>query len=420
MVICRRRDMRTHTGNERGITALVVALVLFPLICFAALGVDIAHIYVVRNELQNAADAGALAAARFLYNDDGTMVNTLANQEGFDAATSNMSDNQPVEVNWSGGNSGDVERGHWSFYNRTFTPNDATDPVDLWNVSDDELDRNTDFINAVRVRARRAATPATAFFARIFGYEGFELSAEAVAYRGFAGTLAPFDVDQPIVICEESILQNDEYTCNIGRMINSGSNVASSETGGWTNFSQDNACTGGTNAQEVRDLICGDGNPAILRLGEDMSTNGGEIQSAFSRLVSCWQSNTGKTRPWNLTLPVVSCPDNNMNVCQELRGAVNVNIIWINDQNDPHYNNVPQQMAGIEGVVGNWTNNNPSGEARWNSFVEHFRLQNVDGSPAPYANKSIYFLPDCTPHEPAGTSGGHNFGILARIPVLVQ
>ena len=412
--------MRTQNTHERGVTALVVALILFPLICFAALGIDVAHIYVVRNELQNAADAGALAAARFLYDDEGTAVSTLANQHGFDGASANLSENIPVEVNWSGGNAGDVERGHWSFYNRTFTPNDATAAIDLWNVSDDELDRNLNFINAVRVRARREATPAEAFFARIFGYDGFELSAEAVAYRGFAGTLAPFDVDQPIVICEESILQNDEYTCNIGRMINSGQNVASSETGGWTNFNQNSACTGGTNSQEVRGLICGDGNPEILRLGSDMSTNGGEIQSAFNGLISCWTSNTGRSRPWNVTLPVVSCPDNNMNVCQELRGAVNLNIIWITEDNDPHYNNVPTQMAGVENVVSSWANDNPDGLARWNSFAEHFRLKNVDGSPAPYSNKSIYFLPDCTPHEPAGTSGGHNFGILARIPVLVQ
>ena len=411
--------MKSHT-HERGVTALVVALILFPLICFAALGIDVAHIYVVRNELQNAADAGALAAARSLYDEEGTIVNALANQRGYDAATANLSENIPVEVNWSGGNSGDVERGHWSFYNRTFTPNDSTAPVDLWNVSDDELDHNLNFINAVRVRARREATPAEAFFARIFGYDGFALSAEAVAYRGFAGTLAPFDVDQPIVICEDTILQGDEYSCNIGRMINSGQNVASNETGGWTNFNQNDACNGGTNAQEVRGLVCGDGNPEILSLGLDMGTSGGEIQSAFSRLVSCWTSNTNTTQPWNVTLPVVNCPDNSLNVCQELRGAVNVNIIWIVDQNDPQYNNVPTQMAGVENVVSSWANNNTDGRVRWDSFAQHFRLKNVDGSPAPYANKSIYFLPDCTPHVPAGTSGGHNFGIPARIPVLVQ
>jgi hypothetical protein len=65
-----------------------------------------------------------------------------------------------------------------------------------------------------------------------------------------------------------------------------------------------------------------------------------------------------------------------------------------------------------------------NGVARWNSFVSNFNLQNLaEGGgtgPAPYNKKSIYFLPDCTPHEPAGTSGGENFGILAKIPVLVD
>ena len=418
--------MRTH-DTERGVTALVVALILFPLICFTALGIDIAHLYVVRNELQNAADAGALAGARLLYccqDDPGCNdpnVNVEANQRGYDAATENSSEKIPVEVNWSGGNSGDVERGHWAFYNQTFTPNDATDPVDLWGVSDEELDRNTNFINAVRVRTRREATPAESFFARILGYDGFALRAEAIAYRGFAGNLRPFDVDQPIVVCEESILQNGAYSCNIGRMINSGQNVANNETGGWTNFNQNDACTGGANASQLSNLICGDGNKNMLKLGEDMGTNGGQIQSAFSDLVSCWRQNSNnRTQPWNLTLPVVRCPGNNMTTCQELVGAVNLNVIWINDSNDPQYNNVPTEMSGIENVVGNWSDSNPDGRVRWNSFATHFRLKNVDGSPAPYANKSIYFLPDCNDHMGTGGNGRRNFGVLACLPALVK
>jgi hypothetical protein len=197
--------------------------------------------------------------------------------------------------------------------------------------------------------------------------------------------------------------------------------VASSETGGWTNFNQSDACTGGTNASEVSGLICGDGNPEMLKLGEDMGTNGGQIQSAFSDLVSCWRENSNnKTQPWNLTLPVVRCPGNNITTCQELVGAVNLNIIWINDTNDPHYNNVPREMAGIENIVGNWSNDNPDGRVRWNSFVDHFRLKNVDGTPAPYANESIYFLPDCNDHQGTGGTGNRNFGILACLPALVK
>jgi len=414
-------------NDERGVAAIVVALVMLMLLGFAALAIDIGHLFAVRNELQNGADAGALAGARFLYNDDGTAVNTGVNQIAYDAATANHSETGSgsevaVEVDWTGGNAGDVQRGHWSFATRTFTPNASTAPVDLWNVSAEELDANLNFINAVRVATRRAGTPAVSFFAKLFGHQDFQLSTDAVAYIGFAGTLLPHDVDQPIAICEESILNDgDEYTCTVGRMINSGQNVASSETGGWTSFSQDDACTGGTNAQEVKDLVCGDGNPVPIMLGGDMATNGGEIQSAFNQLIQCWAAATGKIQPWNVTLPVVSCPGNNVGTCEEVQGAVNLNIIWITEAGeDPSYSNAPSQMAGV-GEFGNWSSSDPDGQTRWNSFVLHFNLQNVpDGAPAPYVKKSIYFLPDCTPHEPAGGSGGDNFGVLARIPVLVE
>ena len=269
--------MHALVKNQRGVTAIVVGIALFALIGFAALAIDIGHICVVRNELRNAADAGALAGARVLYNDSGTAVNPGANQEAFNFATANNSEGVVVEVNWAGGNTGDVQRGHWSFATDIFTPNDSLAAVDLWNVSDGDLDANLNFINAVRVVARREGTPAASFFARIFGHTGFQLNAEAVAYIGFAGTLTPYDVDQPIAICQDSILINDEYSCNIGRMINSGQNETNNETGGWTSFSQDDACTGGTNAQEVRDLVCGSGNPESIQLGGDMATSGGEI-----------------------------------------------------------------------------------------------------------------------------------------------
>ncbi len=415
------RSLIAKLKNEHGVTAVVIALVIFPLVALTALAIDIGHLYVVDNELQNAADAGALAGARYLYNDDGTLVNTGANLLAHDAAILNKSENSPVEVNWNGGNGGDVQRGHWSFATRTFTPNASTAPVDLWNVSWEDLDSNPAFINAVRVVTNRVDTPAASFFAHIFGYEGFGLRAEAVAYLGFAGTLTPWDVEQPIAICRETILENDEYSCNVGRMINSGQDSSSSETGGWTNFNQDSACTGGTNAQEVRSLVCAGGNPDVLSLGEDMGTNNGEIQSAFNKFIACWESETGKAEPWNMTLPVVSCPDNSIGTCENLRGAVNVNVIWITEAGeDPEYLNVPTQMDGLEGVVPSWSSAETLGVDRWNSFVQHFNLRNVDGSWAPYAKKSIYFLPDCTPHEPGGVSGGENFGVQAKIPVLVQ
>lgn len=408
-----RFQLYVRLKNERGATIIIVALLMVIFIGLAAFAVDIGHLCVVRNELQNAADAGALAGARFLYNEDGTAVNEGANQIAYNAATANMGEGRAVEVNWPGGNAGDVQRGHWSFATRTFTPNASLNPVDLWNRSDEDLDADPDFINAVRVIARRETSPASSFFARIFNYQSFALQKEAVAYIGFAGTLPPGDVDQPIAICMDSILQNDQYQCNVGRMINSGQNVQSSETGGWTDFNQDNPCQGGTNTNEVEDLVCGDGNPQTIHLGGDMATNGGNIQTVFDSIISCWESQTGKEMLWNLTLPVVTCPGNNVGTCEEVVGAVNVNIVWIiRDENKPN-DDAPRKME-------DWESTDLDGMVRWNSFVDHFNLKNVDGTPAPYAKKSIYFKPDCNPHIPTGTSGGKNFGVLAKIPVLVK
>ncbi len=407
----------TQLKDQKGVTAVVIAVLMVVFISMAALAVDLNHLYVVKNELQNAADAGALAGARVLYNEDGTSVNTGANQVAHDAAETNTSEKTAVEVAWNGDNTADdAQRGHWQFSTGTFTPNAATAPVDLWNVSTEELDADPDFINAVRVTARRSNVPAASFFARIFGYDSFQLQAAAVAYIGFAGALIPADVDQPIAICMESITNAaGQYDCAIGRMINSGQNEATNETGGWTSFSQDDPCSGGTNAKEVSDLICAGGNPEMIRLNQPMATNGGEIQSAFNQLIDCWETGSnGRTGSWNLTLPVVNCPSNNIGTCEQVVGAVNLDIVWITGSGeDPGYNNAPTQMDG-------WSNSDPDGSVRWGSFVSYFGLQNQDGSPAPYAKKSIYFKPNCTPHDPEGVSGGANFGILAKIPVLVK
>jgi len=84
--------------GQNGAVLVTVTIAMLALLAFAALAIDVSHLYVVKNELQNAADAGALAAARVLYIDNGTTINTGANQVGIDTATANNSDNLAVEV----------------------------------------------------------------------------------------------------------------------------------------------------------------------------------------------------------------------------------------------------------------------------------------------------------------------------------
>ncbi len=401
--------------NRRGTVAVIIATSTIVFVGLSALAIDLSHLFVVRNELQNAADAGALAGARSLYDLNGIAVNSTANANAYNAAISNQSEKTPVEVHWKGGNSGDIERGHWSFATRTFTPNASLLPVSLWDTSTEELDANPNFINAIRVKTRREDRPAASFLAGIFGFSNFVLSAEAIGYIGFVGTLEKFEVDQPIAICSQSILSsNGEYSCTVGRMINSGKLVAAHETGGWTDYNQVNPCLGGTNATDVRSLVCGNGNPDPIILGAPVSTNGGQISSAFSKFRDCWASKTGSMTPWKLTLLVVDCPGNNVGPCEKAAGAVTVNIVWITGEGeDPKYNEAPTRMD-------KWSSQDPDGKVRWASFVKSFGLKNLDNNPAPYEKKSIYFLPDCQTHSPTGRTGGENFGILAKYPVLVK
>jgi len=56
----------------------------------------------------------------------------------------------------------------------------------------------------------------------------------------------------------------------------------------------------------------------------------------------------------------------------------------------------------------------------WQSFVNHFNLLDIDGSPAIYNDKVIYYKPGCEPQIPKGRTGGTNFGVLAKYPVRLN
>jgi Flp pilus assembly protein TadG len=406
--------------NQKGAVLVLVAVLLIVFVGMAAMALDVGHLYLVRNELQNAADSGALAGARELYLDsNASTVNAGANQIAFDTAILNNSEKVAVEVNDPLTNSGDVQRGHWSFATRTFTPNSSTDAYNLTGKTEAELDADTNFVNAVQVSARRENAPAASFFARIFGYDDFALSARAVAYRGFAGNLNPNDVEQPIAICKESIDDGaGGYACNQGRMLNSGGNANTANTGGWTNFSQ--PCQT-ADANEMQDLVCGAGNPDTLQLGQGIGATGGVQDSVLAKFYDCWEAASNKNTFWNLTLPVVECPGNNVGNCAKLVGAVNLNIVWMVHKNDPHYNDVPTTMEDWNCTEGS------EGFDCWKEFVDHFDLQQVTGPPRSdadyeemYQKKNIFFLPACEALRPTGVTGGSNFGVLAQIPVLVD
>jgi hypothetical protein len=165
------------------------------------------------------------------------------------------------------------------------------------------------------------------------------------------------------------------------------------------------------------------------------------MESAYNDFYNCWKTvdsnndgipdtdsnNDGiPDTPWQMTLPVFDCEDDKVGNCMNMVGAVELNIIWVQDQNDPDYSEVPYQMNGTppapDGTqtVGPWSSSTTDGATRWGEFADHFSLKMPDGiTQAPYQQKCIYFLPDCKVHVPTGSTGGDNFGIRAKYPVLV-
>ena len=402
-------------NNQRGVSAVIIGICLFMLVGFVALAIDVGHLYVVRNELQNAADAGALAGARHLYVEGAFLINENANLIGAQAATANIGDNKNVEIINPASNADDVQRGHWTFATRSFNREDGLIPPAIWGKSAVELDLMTDFVNAVQVITRRESLPITSFFAGIFGFTGFKASRKAVAYLSASSAWLLKDFDMPIAICAQSLVPPGEYESelfekciqadtpasecppldyNIGRMLNSGSNTATHNTAGWTNFSggrlpgEDPEPCSTASASDMTELVdtlcrdditpngcdfsCTDNNAESnagyntcckqFAAGDSIGTTGGVQQVTLDSFRDCWvggcnsdydvenseclpiDSEGGSAddwnmkvpeEPWALRLPVVDCPGNNVSNCSNLIGAVTVSLVWITRAGTP-------------------------------------------------------------------------------------
>ena len=111
-----------------------------------------------------------------------------------------------------------------------------------------------------------------------------------------------------------------------------------------------------------------------------------------------------------------------------------LDVLWIKQAStDPQWMDIPLQMQGWECSV--WVNagrpeninllDTTQRQQCWQEFASEFNLRTADrtsvGDLTPSdLQKTVFFLPNCEPHEPKGVSGGQNFGVLARIPVLVE
>ena len=184
MKICR------NIKGQRGVTAIVVAIVLPVLIAVVALAVDVGYLAVTKNELQNIADASALAGARQL----GSIYQTMSYEDQqiyvCDPAPIKDMAKEIASKNRAGGkdniiiDDGDIIIGDWD--GATLTPTLAQP-------------------DAVEVTARRdggANGPIVTFFARIFGIDTADVVADATAALTGKLTAGPGGLPIPFGISE--------------------------------------------------------------------------------------------------------------------------------------------------------------------------------------------------------------------------
>ncbi len=150
-------NFRKFRGDEQGSFAVWTALSITTLFAVGALGIDMNYMYTTKAQLQNTADAAAMAAVKLLPDEEAALSDAL----------------NFVELNMSAAHHGsvvkasEVEFGSWDKETRTFSIGGT-------------------LVNSVRVIAQRSAAnnnAAPTFFANFLGKSSADISVDAIALR---------------------------------------------------------------------------------------------------------------------------------------------------------------------------------------------------------------------------------------------
>jgi hypothetical protein len=192
--------------DQRGVTAVIVAILVFLFVGIMALAIDVGYFHSTKNELQNIADAAALAGAGKLGNIYLSMSPSAASSYVFEDDRDIIEDSARTVVgsgkNPAGGKDiidiprSDVEIGTWDpDRDPKFI---AINPL-ISTTSGGTLP------DAVRVTARRDAvanSPVGTFFGKIFGLTTQNIVSDAVAALTAVVELIPGEMKLPIGLSE--------------------------------------------------------------------------------------------------------------------------------------------------------------------------------------------------------------------------
>ncbi len=281
----------TPLSDEHGGVAVMTAIFLLVLLAMAAAAIDIGHALVAKNELQNTADAAALAGTRAL----GVVYEgmTPAQQQSYtltsgDRATvvaavqatavANSAAGVPITVNVA-----DIAIGTWNPTTRIHTPT-VNQP------------------KAVRVWARRDASANGAistFLASVVGLTSVSVGAVATADMTAVGQTAPGQLDAPFGI---STYYFTKFGCgdSIKFYPNDGTPQACSA---WTTFDQSPASANNLK-NIVEGLRTGTYQSPGTAPGDTLNFTNGNLASVFPKLINLYNAKKDANGNWDVFVPV--------------------------------------------------------------------------------------------------------------------
>jgi Flp pilus assembly protein TadG len=167
--------MKTHPRAERGAVTVLVAFMIPVFLGIAALVIDLAYVQIVSNELQNDADAAALAGAQHLRSTtSATPQWSTAETRAFDAIAFNAADGKMLST-------GTVQSGYWN-------PKQVNAALQLLPMTPTANDVPAVQVTLTKGSGQNDGEVAT-FFARIWNIFSTPVSVTAVAGMTSPGTI---------------------------------------------------------------------------------------------------------------------------------------------------------------------------------------------------------------------------------------
>ena len=265
--------------TQRGSVSLMVAFLLPVLLGLAALAIDLVYLQVVRNEMQNDADAAALAGAAYFFDGSNATPNwSLATQQAQTTITRNTAAGAALT-------SGTVATGYWSLVN---TPK-VLQALPMVPKAYDAP--------AIQVKVAKAATTnggeVPTFFARYWGIVSRPMQATAVAGLASPGSILPGGVF-PMVMsqCMYNTYWNFNATPAGPKLdpatgkpyifkIGSAYQYSSCDSGQWTSLLVNSNST-----SDINSLIA-NGNPVALSIGQSIWVQTGAKAAVYGTAQAC-------------------------------------------------------------------------------------------------------------------------------------